>query len=160
MSEEVEDEEVEGGSAGSKKKLLIIILPVLLLLIIGGGIFFERDKLFSSGKVKAEVKKVVLPHMISLDVPEMISNLDSEEGHPVYVKLKVRLEVLAKDSSELQSKLYVVNDILHTYLHETQRADIAGDGIYRLREALLRRLRIEFAPLRVENLYFIEFLVQ
>ncbi|MCT6855387.1 MAG: hypothetical protein M3Z59_03140 [Bombella apis] len=45
-------------------------------------------------------------------------------------------------------------------MHESRPQDLHGSGFYRLREALLRRLRVAFAPVNVSNVYITELLTQ
>lgn len=148
----------------SKKKLLIIVAAALMLLAGGGFVAWKKSSLFQT-TVKSHLdtkgKFSALNTPILLGIPTIISNLDSGDGHPVYVKLTAKVEVLgASNEASLQDKVPEIQDMFQTYLHETRAQDIRGNGIYRLREAMLRRLRANMAPLQVTNLYLVEFLVQ
>ncbi|QEO16882.1 flagellar basal body-associated FliL family protein [Acetobacter vaccinii] len=152
----------------SKSKLkLIIVAAVVLLLLVGGGVFAWQKGLFSShkaGSVASKDGKSVASNMhtsIMLGIPTIVSNLDSGDGRPVYVKITAKVEIAdAVNEASLQNRIPEIQDIFQTYLHETRPQDIRGDGIYRLREAVLRRLRATLAPLQVTNVYLVEFLVQ
>ncbi|WP_242402337.1 flagellar basal body-associated FliL family protein [Komagataeibacter kakiaceti] len=142
-----------------KSKLKLIIGGVAaLILLIGGITFMEKDKLFKTAGEKASE---VLHPPILVGIPTIVSNLDSGDGHPVYVKLTAKVEIAgATDEASLQSTIPEIQDVFQTYLHETRPQDIRGNGIYRLREAIIRRLRTDLAPLQVTNVYFVELLVQ
>ncbi|MCE2576853.1 flagellar basal body-associated FliL family protein [Komagataeibacter sp. FNDCR2] len=147
----------KGTTKKSKLKLVIGGLAGLILLI-SGVTFMEKDKLFKTAGEKANE---VLHPPILVGIPTIVSNLDSGDGHPVYVKITAKVEIAgATDEASLQSTIPEIQDVFQTYLHETRPQDIRGNGIYRLREAIIRRLRTDLAPLQVTNVYFVELLVQ
>lgn len=151
------------GSKKSKKKLLIIIAAVALALLAGGGVVAWKKSALFQHSVKSHLDKSMkmTNAPVLLGIPTIISNLDSGDGHPVYVKLTAKVEVLgAANEASLQDRVPEIQDLFQTYLHETRAQDIRGNGIYRLREAMLRRLRATMTPLQVTNLYLVEFLVQ
>ncbi|MCH4142824.1 flagellar basal body-associated FliL family protein [Acetobacter peroxydans] len=171
MSETVTDGAAAAKAAGAhagaakKKKLIIIGAVVIGLLLLAGGGFWAKDRFFKSvGSTMASDSKAAqdaLHPPIILGIPSLVSNLDSGDGRPVYVKLTAKVEVVgAPNEAALQNIVPQIQDIFQTYLHETRPQDLRGNGIYRLHEAIMRRLRVELAPLEVRNLYFVEFLVQ
>ncbi len=146
----------------SRKTFLFIGLAVLLLTVGGGAVFLEKGHLLHSVQsgVADHATQMLHPPVI-LGIPSIVSNLDNGDGRPVYVKLTAKVEISgARDEASLQNMIPRVQDIFQTYLHETRPQDIRGDGIYRLREAMIRRLRAELTPLQVTNLYLVEFLIQ
>lgn len=148
-----------------KKKLLLIVAAVAAVLLVGGGFFAWKKSAVFQTTVKNHITKggklSGLNTPILLGIPTIISNLDSGDGRPVYVKLTAKVEVLgASNEASLQNRVPEIQDMFQTYMHETRAQDIRGNGIYRLREAMLRRLRANMAPLQVTNLYLVEFLVQ
>lgn len=146
------------GTAKKSKLKLVIGALVGLLLVVGGITVVEKDKLFKNAGQKAHN---VLHPPILLGIPTIVSNLDSGDGHAVYVKLTAKVEIEgATDEASLQNTIPEIQDIFQTYLHETRPQDIRGNGIYRLREAIIRRLRTDLAPLQVTNVYFVELLIQ
>ncbi|MBB2171389.1 flagellar basal body-associated protein FliL [Gluconacetobacter asukensis] len=146
----------------STTKFLFIGLVVLLLAVGGGTLFMKKGHLFHSVRTEVATRTdQVLHPPIILGIPPIVSNLDNGDGRPVYVKLTAKVEISgARDEASLQNMIPHVQDIFQTYLHETRPQDIRGDGIYRLREAIMRRLRAELLPLQVTNLYLVEFLIQ
>lgn len=169
MSEgDIETDDVfeEKDSRASKKKFIIIGLSLLLCLGCLG-VFLERGKLFSHGPHaggEASESAPVDEKTVMIEVGSLISNLSSGGGggdeRSVYVKTTVNVEVAASCEAVVNAKRAVIEDILQSDLHETRREDIGGDGLYRLREAILRRLRVAFAPCDVRNVYFVDFLIQ
>lgn len=147
----------------SRKMFLFIGLAALVLTVGGGGaVFLEKGRLLDSVQsgVADRASQMLHPPII-LGIPSIVSNLDNGDGRPVYVKLTAKVEISgARDEASLQNMIPRVQDIFQTYLHETRPQDIRGDGIYRLREAMIRRLRAELTPLQVTNLYLVEFLIQ
>lgn len=149
----------------TNRKLMIAGGAALILIAGGGAALLEKGNLFraveSDVAKDTKLAKGVLHRPILLGIPPIVSNLDNGDGRPVYVKLTAKVEISgARDETALQTTIPEIQDIFQTYLHETRPEDIRGNGIYRLREAILRRLRAELAPLEVTNLYLVEFLVQ
>ncbi|MFH7812822.1 MULTISPECIES: flagellar basal body-associated FliL family protein [Acetobacter] len=154
---------VPRADAPKSKRKLMMAGAAGLVLLIGGGVFWEKDKIFTS-KLKQNVgskAEAAMHPPVLVGIPPMVSNLDTSGGHPVYVKLTAKVEVSGvPNEAALQDRIAEIQDVFQTYLHETRPQDIRGNGIYRLREAILRRLRAQLAPVQVTNLYLVEFLVQ
>ena len=164
-----EEDHKETATANTATKLhkrkAMFLGAVILGLLVGGVVVGKFTNLFHflSHDVSKQTKEAgsMLHPPIILGIPTLVSNLDSGDGRTVYVKLTAKVEIIgAKDAASLQDTIPVIQDIFQTYLHETRPQDIRGNGIYRLREAILRRLQAELAPLQVSNLYLVEFLVQ
>lgn len=156
----------EGKKGLSRKKLIMLVL--IPLLLIGGGVGAWQAHLLPFGgggkaaaKVAAAEKKEADARRLVLSVPSATANLDNGAGRTVYVKMTASVEVEGADTlATLQGRIPEVQDIFQTYLHESRPQDLHGSGFYRLREALLRRLRVAFAPLNVTNIYITELLTQ
>ncbi|RUT26207.1 flagellar basal body-associated protein FliL [Asaia sp. W19] len=145
-----------------RKRLILIVSSLVLLLTIGGAGYFAIHKgwLFSH-KDSADPAGQAPTQTTILAVPSIISSLDNGEGRPVYVKMTARVEIAGvQNEASLRRYIPQIQDIFQTYLHETRPQEIRGNGVYRLRETLLRRLRIEIAPLNITNFYITEFLIQ
>ncbi|MBA5725912.1 flagellar basal body-associated FliL family protein [Bombella favorum] len=175
MSEEADPSAAGGDETGattdgkkgfSKKKMAI--LAAVPLLLIGGGVGAWQAHLppFGGGgkpaaKAMAAEGKEEASHRLLLSVPSATANLDNGAGRTVYVKMTASVEVEGAETlAALQGRIPEVQDIFQTYLHESRPQDLHGSGFYRLREALLRRLRVAFAPLNVTNIYITELLTQ
>lgn len=173
MSESISTPEVDDETTspplsqkGKSKKKLIILLGTVVLLGAGGYVGWSKNLLPLAGLKKEATKDEKAAHAaltppVVLSIPSATANLDNGNGRVVYVKMSASVEISGtQNSPELQSRIPEIEDIFQTYLHETRPQDLRGNGFYRLRESLLRRLRADLSPLNVTNLYITEFLTQ
>lgn len=157
--------------AGGRRKLLVIAIP-LALAALGAGLWFGGviPRLFGLGEAakpagetaggKGHGGKAAGPSYVA--VPDIIANLDNGGRRPVYVKLRVRIE-LAKpeDQAAVQAAMPRIQDLFQTYLREMRPEELRGSaGTYRLREELIARANIAVAPARIQDLLFVEMLIQ
>lgn len=95
------------------------------------------------------------------DLPAILVNLRSDEK-PVFLKLVVSLEV--KDSDTLRAVEAVlprVVDQFQTYLRELRVEELSGSSAtYRLKEELLRRVKIAAAPMEISDVLFKDMIIQ
>jgi len=185
-----EGEAGEGGEGAEgeapKKKLagktlvLFILLPVLLILGGGGAasyfLFFNKPaaKVADAGKAKKHREKKAgkdgAPDPVTegdngvfyYALPEMLVNITSGDGRPVYLKLKLTLEAPNEDVVDaIEPELPHVMDEYQSFLRELRVDDLAGSaGAYRLRLELLRRANLAIAPAQVNAVLIEEMLVQ
>ncbi len=179
----------EEGGGGGKKKIIIIV--VILLLVLGGagaGLYFSGflDKMLKKNETaeapaegehaaaeeggeapvctKDEHGKEVCatPGAQFLKIPDMIVNLNSEDGTPRYLRLSVQLEFKnAGDMAEVEKVMPRVVDQFQTYLRELRVRDLRGSaGIYRLQMELLARVNQAAYPTEVQDVLFQEILIQ
>ena len=177
--------EGEGGKK-SKKKLVIIIVVALVLLLGGGGagLYFSGmlDKLLHKAPAGGEAakdgkgaekkeggkegekggKEGEAGGAQFLKIPDMIVNLNSEDGNSRYLRLSVQLEFKnAADMDAVQKVLPRVVDQFQTYLRELRVRDLRGSaGIYRLQMELLARVNQAAYPVEVQDVLFQEILIQ
>ena len=179
---------LEEGGGGGKKKLIIIIAGVLVLLIgAGAGLYFtgmldkflKKDAAAEEGHdAKAEGEggeEAVVCHKDEhgkevcgppgaqfLKIPDMIVNLNSEDGTPRYLRLSVQLEFKnAEDMAAVEKVMPRVVDQFQTYLRELRVKDLRGSaGIYRLQMELLARVNQAAYPTEVQDVLFQEILIQ
>lgn len=178
-------------SGGGKKKLVIIIVILLLVLGgAGAGLYFSGflDKFLKKGETtesaegehaapaegehgaeaqvctKDEHGKEVCaaPGAQFLKIPDMIVNLNTEDGTPRYLRLSVQLEFKnAQDMAAVEKVLPRVVDQFQTYLRELRVRDLRGSaGIYRLQMELLARVNQAAYPTEVQDVLFQEILIQ
>lgn len=179
----------ESGGGGGKKKLIIIIVIVLLILAgAGAGLYFSGflDKFLKKGETTeegaaegehgeaaAEGEKTctkdqhgkevcTTPGAQFLKIPDMIVNLNTEDGTPRYLRLSVQLEFKnADDMAAVEKVLPRVVDQFQTYLRELRVRDLRGSaGIYRLQMELLARVNQAAYPVEVQDVLFQEILIQ
>jgi flagellar protein FliL len=160
-----DEEDVDGDSlapVGKPRrglKILMVIAPVLLLVIIAGGLSFAgiiKMPFLSSGR------QPVVAQMQFVKIPEMIANLDAGQGNDSYAKMQAELEVPdAASAAAVNAQMPAIVDLFQSYLRTMQPDDLRGaEGLYRLREALLARANVVVAPAAVQDVLFIELIVQ
>jgi flagellar FliL protein len=97
-----------------------------------------------------------------LKIPDMVVNLNSEDGTPRYLRLSVQLEFKsAEDMTAVEQVMPRVVDQFQTYLRELRVKDLRGSaGIYRLQMELLARVNQAAYPVEVQDVLFQEILIQ
>lgn len=162
-------------SSGSNK-IIFIMLPILLLFAVGAGLYFSGtlDKLLNKDDVTTEntieheesgtdySKLGEIENIAFLPIPDMIVNLNSDDGQPHLLRLSVQLELSnQKDLEIVQAVLPRVKDQFQTYLRELRVEDLRGSkGIYRLQIELLSRVNTAAYPVKVKDVLFDEIIVQ
>jgi flagellar FliL protein len=97
-----------------------------------------------------------------VDMPEIIANLNGNPRHPTFVKLHAKLELAkAADAAPVTAAMPRLMDLFQTYLREMRPEEFRGSaGTYRLREELIARANIVAAPAQVQDVLFVELIVQ
>lgn len=180
--------EVSLEESGSGKKKKIIIIAVVLLFVLGGagaGLYFSGflDKFLkkeapvegeaSTGGEGEHAEKTCTkdehgkevcstPGAQFLKIPDMVVNLNSEDGTPRFLRLSVQLEFKnAEDMAAVEMVMPRVVDQFQTYLRELRVKDLRGSaGIYRLQIELLARVNQAAYPVEVQDVLFQEILIQ
>lgn len=145
---------------GGKKKLLLAI-PVLLVALGAGGWFSGIIPRLLHGAPKPPVAEAALPPAY-IDIPEIITNLNVPGRRPSYLKLHVKLQLPgAQDPAPVNAAMPKLLDLFQTYLRDMRPEELrASEGSYRLREALLARAGIAVAPARLDDVLFIEMVME
>ncbi|HEY5338705.1 MAG TPA: flagellar basal body-associated FliL family protein [Rhizomicrobium sp.] len=170
--------EGEGGDApkqgfvkkllGNKKMLMIVGGALVLVLVGGGGAFFflgGSSKTANGTKVAAAdapPQPIVAPNVAFYDMPDIVVNIQSQDGTPAYLKLAVSLELTGADEKAGISPLMPrVVDQFQGYLRELRVDDLKGSaGVLRLKEELLRRINVATTPFKVKDVLLKEMIVQ
>ena len=99
---------------------------------------------------------------IFIPVPEIIANLDSNNGQDSYIKIKIFIQVKSSgDANCVRFDMPKLIDMFQTYLRSMHINELHGAvGTYRLKEALLHRAYVVAAPIRIENILFEKLIVQ
>ena len=163
--ENTEADATEEGEPKKKSKLLFILAPVALLLLGGGGYFGASMMGLLGGDETEEIVENTPPPPEPAyyhELPEMVVNLSSKEQRAHYLKMKIALEVADASVAEaMQPNLPRVLDLFQVYLRELRAQDLEGSqGIYRLKEELLKRINLAVHPSRVNRILFKEIIVQ
>ena len=151
---------------GNKKLLMIAGGGVLLLLIgIGAGLYFfvfsGDDEPVQSASAEPQMPAVP-PQVAYYDMPDLIANIQSADGSPMYLKLVVSLELYTPEEKAGIDvlKLRIV-DQFQGYLRELRADDLKGSaGIMRVKEELLRRTNVAAAPYKVRDVLLKEMIIQ
>jgi flagellar FliL protein len=173
------DDETSGGEAGAdagkqglvqkllgNKKLLIAGAAAVVLLLGGGGAglyFFVFSAPNAEGGARtAEATPVTPPQVAFYDVPDIITNLQSADGNPTYLKLSTSLELdNAEEKAGMAAVMPRVVDQFQGYLRELRIDDLKGSaGVIRLKEELLRRINVAAAPYHVRDVLLKEMIIQ
>lgn len=181
------DGETEGAPAKKKLPLLFIIIPAALVVLGGGGgaAFFlmqPKAEAADAGHAAPEKKKGGGGHGAAADgeadpalgvisdgpdgvvfytLPDMTVNIQAPDGRPMYLKLKLTLEMKDADlAHHLQSEMPRMQDMFQGFLRELRPDDLAGSaGSFQLRAEILRRVNLIAAPGKVDAVLIEEMLV-
>ena len=159
---DVTETNVNAASGGKKgvSRIALIGGGVAALLIVGGAAAFFFTQSGSSGaNGEGSVEAAATAFY---DLPDITVNLNSDDGAPEFLRLKVALEVRDEAMiAMIEPKMARVLDAFQVYLRELRRSDLEGSaGIYRLREELQRRVNLAVYPASVDNILFKEILIQ
>ena len=171
--EEDGKEPAEGAAApaksGGRRKLLLLAIPGVLALL-AAGLWFSgilAPLLGSPKKPPAEAQAAAAAPAkggppVSLDLPEIVANLNVGPRRNSYIKLHARLELeKSGDDAAIKAGMPRLLDLFQTYLREMRPEELRGsEGTYRLREELIARANIALAPTRVSDVLFTEMLIQ
>ncbi len=175
---------------GPPKKLLIMIAAAVVLVGGGGAgafMFLGKGKAEEAhgekGKEKPKKKKkkegghggkegegggagapVITEGpdgVIFYTLPDLVVNIQSSDGRPSYLKLKLTLELPDEHAAEeLEPATPRLNDMFSTFLRELRPEDLSGSqGTYDLRMELLRRVNLVAAPTEVKAVLIEEMLI-
>ena len=151
------------------KKVLMIAVPALVVLLAGGGagtyFFVLKPKAEAKAKL-AENKEpevpLTPPEVAFSEVPDILVNIQSNDGTPAYLKLSLALEMdneLAKTGMTALMPRMV--DQFQAYLRELRLDDLKGsEGVVRLKEELLRRAGVAAAPYKVRDVLLKQMIIQ
>ena len=95
-------------------------------------------------------------------LPDMVVNIQSPDGRPTFLKLKLTLEMKDHDlATQLQGESPRMQDMFQGFLRELRPEDLAGSaGSFQLRAELLRRVNLIAAPSKIDAVLIEEMLVQ
>jgi flagellar protein FliL len=95
-------------------------------------------------------------------LPDMVVNIQSADGRPTFLKLKLTLEMSdASVAEQLQGEMPRLQDLFQGFLRELRPDDLDGSaGTFQLRAEILRRVNLVAAPGKVDAVLIEEMLVQ
>ena len=97
-----------------------------------------------------------------LTLPDITVNIQSADGRPTFLKLKLTLETKdAAVAEHLQAEMPRLQDMFQGFLRELRPDDLAGSaGNFQLRAEILRRVNLVAAPGKVDAVLIEEMLVK
>jgi flagellar FliL protein len=95
-------------------------------------------------------------------LPPMLVNIQSADGRPTFLKLRLTLEMSDSEAAyKLQSEYPRLNDMFQGFLRELRPEDLSGSaGTHQLRAEILRRVNLVAAPARADAVLIEEMLIQ
>jgi len=175
IEEEVEElddagggDDEDGDGSGSKKsgkaKLFIIIGAVLFILIgAGAGVYFSGilDEFLG---LEDEAGEDAGPKQGDVFYPLEEITLNLNAGTKKSRFLKVGLTIVLANSGDVagvEALVPRITDYVSAYLRELRPEELSGSAnFYRVREALIYRVRLAVSPIEVTNVLFNSVLVQ
>jgi len=166
-----EDAEGEEGAEGGKKKLPIVKIAIfagapLLLIIVGVvammmlGVFggHKHDKVAD----KAAEHKPAVNEVQFYDLPEILVNLNTGGKAAAYLKLQVAIEIPeSAATAAIDPVLPRILDRFQVFLRELRLEDLNGSaGTYRLKQELLRRVKLSGLAVPVSDVLIREMIIQ
>ncbi len=147
------------------KKILMIAVPALLVVLGGGGAgaYFFLLKPHAVDKTKmADAPPLTPPQVAFSDVPDILVNIQSNDGTPAYLKLSLSLEMDNDlEKTGMTALMPRLVDQFQSYLRELRIDDLKGsEGVLRLKEELLRRVNAAAAPYKVRDVLLKQMIVQ
>lgn len=97
-----------------------------------------------------------------LTLPDMVVDIQSQDGRPTHMQLKLTLEMKDADlATTLQEQMPRMQDMFQGFLRELRPEDMAGSaGSYQLRAEILRRVNLIAAPGKVDAVLIEKMLIQ
>ena len=179
--------EGEDGEGEGKKKpplMLFIAAGVAALVLIGGGVTAaliltgghdkpadakakekpkkEEKKGGKEGKDKGPNPITEGPDGVAYyAMPDLVANIQTADGRPAYLKLKLALELKDESVAEsIEPNMPRLTDMLQTFLRELRPEDLAGSqGNYQIRMEILRRVNLVIAPAKINAVLIEEMLI-
>jgi len=148
---------------GRRRLMLLAGLPVLLAAGAAGAYFGGLLDPGGGGDGGTEVAAVEQQPKVFFDMPEMLVNLAGrQEQRAQYLKLSVVLEMPDRQTqAALEPVLPRIVDLFQVYLRQLRAEDLEGSaGVYRLKEELIRRVDLEIAPRKIDDVLFKDIIIQ
>ncbi len=95
-------------------------------------------------------------------LPPMLVNIQSADGRPTFLKLRLTLEMTDSEAAyKLQAEYPRLNDMFQGFLRELRPEDLSGSaGTHQLRAEILRRVNLVAAPAKADAVLIEEMLIQ
>ena len=112
------------------------------------------------GEKLAGVVKEGPDGVVFYTMPDLSSNMQTQDGRPSFLKLKVTFELPNEDTvPTLEENMPRLQDMFLTFMRELRHEDVAGSqGNYTLRTEIQRRVNLVIAPSKVNAVLIEEML--
>ncbi len=176
----------EGEAPAKKKPPLMILIAggVGALVVLGGGggaammmlghkppedaAHAKKEKPKKKDDAKKGDKDAKSPvtegpdGVVFYTMPDLTANIQSADGKPTFIKLKLAFELPDKDTADsIEPNAPRLNDMFQTFLRELRPEDLSGSqGSYQLRAEIQRRVNLVIAPAKVNAVLIQEMLIQ
>ena len=168
--DEADSDSNEPEAKGSKRRRAFILVALALVLCaVGGGavyVFLNPD--LSAGVIDLmpkddEPEEVEIPKKPEFaKLSEIIADLRAPRGVTSFIRLKVSLQVATREEkSWIKNVEPRIVDAVQLYLRQQTRAAFTGDeGTLKARAELLAVINQAAKPVKIQGIYFKEFLVR
>jgi flagellar protein FliL len=160
-AEEADDDATAKGKGKKKLPLKLIGMAAGGVLLLGG--LGYGGYAFLAKPVHHAPKKEAAKPAVFVDLPDVLVNLSNAGADRTqYLKVKITLELPNQAQvAKIKPLMPRVLDTFQTYLRELRPTDLDGSaGLYRMKEALTRRVNAVVAPGRITAVLFKEIVVQ
>ena len=161
---DVEDEDDDAPAKGKGKKKLPLKLIGMAAggVLLVGGVGYGGYTFLAKPAHHAPKKEAAKP-AVFVDLPDVLVNLSNAgSDRTQYLKVKITLELPNQAQvAKIKPLMPRVLDTFQTYLRELRPTDLDGSaGLYRMKEALTRRVNAVVAPGHITAVLFKEIVVQ
>lgn len=160
-AEEADDDATAKGKGKKKLPLKLIGMAAGGVLLLGG--LGYGGYAFLAKPAHHAPKKQAAKPAVFVDLPDVLVNLSNAGADRTqYLKVKITLELPNQAQvAKIKPLMPRVLDTFQTYLRELRPTDLDGSaGLYRMKEALTRRVNAVVAPGRITAVLFKEIVVQ
>lgn len=161
--------EASPAKKGGKKKLLMLAGGGILLLAgsVGGAFYTGMlDGLLGmnqgNGAAEGELAGSQIADPVFYELPDIVVSLNTGERKSRFLKVRVNLELgTTDDIPQIERVMPRIMDHFQVYLRELRVEDINGSaGTFRLREELLKRVSTSASPAQINDVLFVEMIMQ
>ena len=121
----------------------------------------EEKKEGKEGEKGAAVVREGPDGVVFYTMPEVVVNMQTADGRPTFLKLKLTLELPDEHAvEELDPNMPRLQDMFQSFLRELRPEDLSGSqGSYQLRMEILRRVNLVISPSKANAVLIEEMLI-
>jgi len=121
----------------------------------------EKEHAGKDGEKGAAVIREGPDGVVFYTMPEVVVNMQTADGRPTFLKLKLTLELPDEGAvEELDPNMPRLQDMFQSFLRELRPEDLSGSqGSYQLRMEILRRVNLVIGPSKANAVLIEEMLI-